>query len=105
MAASDEVLEARNRGLKALALAEKDKAFRVEPVRLKPFQSVKKKTPPSKKEKKLHQDESSVSRSLCFAANLSNKEKIEAFGHEWAEYPSSLFQPDENHPCGYAMRN
>ena len=104
MAASDEVLEARNRGLKALALAEKDKAFKVEPVRLKPFQSVKKKTPPSKKEKKLHQDESSVSRSLCFAANLSNKEKIQAFGHEWAEYPNSLFQPDENHPCGYAMR-
>lgn len=104
MAASNEVLDAKEKGLKALALAEEEQAFKVQPVRLKPFASVKKKTPTSKNEKKLHMDESDVSRSLCFATNLSNKEKIDAFAHEWAEYPCSLFKPDDNHPSGYAMR-
>ena len=49
-------------------------------------------------------DESSVSRSLCFAVSLSNKDRIDAFSYEWAEYPSSLFQPDNSHLTGYSMR-
>ena len=49
-------------------------------------------------------EESSVSRSLCFAVSLSNKDQVAAFSHEWAEYPSSLFQPDNSHPTGYIMR-
>jgi hypothetical protein len=54
VATSDEVLEAKERGLKALALAEEEKAFKVQPVHLKPFERIKKKTPPSRKERKLH---------------------------------------------------
>ena len=49
-------------------------------------------------------DESSVSWSLCFAVSLSNKDRIDAFSHELAEHPSSLFQPDNSHPTGYSMR-
>ena len=48
--------------------------------------------------------ESSVSWRLCFAVSLSNKDRVAAFSHEWAEYPSSLFQPDNSHPTGYSMR-
>ena len=49
-------------------------------------------------------EESSVSRSLCFAESLNNKDPVAAFSHEWAEYPNSFFQPDNSHPTGYSMR-
>ena len=49
-------------------------------------------------------EETSVSRSLYFAVSLSNKDRVAAFSHEWAEYISSLFQPDNSHPTGYSMR-
>ena len=49
-------------------------------------------------------DESSVSQSLCFAVSLSNKDRVDTFSHEWAKYPSSLFQLDNSHPTGYNMR-
>ena len=57
-----------------------------------------------KDKRTLHTEESSVSQSLCFAVSLSNKDRVAAFSHEWAEYPSSLFQPDNSHPTRYIMR-
>ena len=105
LAKSDEVIQAKERGICALSKAEKDNDFKVQPVKLQFFETSTKKTTATRKAKKnLHMDESSVSRSLCFAVSLSNKDRIDAFSHEWAEYASSFVQPDNSHPTGYSMR-
>ena len=105
LAKPDKVLQAKVRGIRVLSKAEKDNDFKLQPVRFQFFETSTKKTTATRKDKKsLHMDDSSVSRSLCFAVSLSNKDRIDAFSHEWAEYPSSLFQPDNSHPTGYSMR-
>jgi len=105
LASTHELIQAKERGLAALADAEKSNSEKVQPVHLKTFiEKVKKTASPALKSKKLYIEESAVIRSLCFAQNLSKKEKLDAFSHEWAEYPSSLFDPDDDHPSGYAMR-
>ncbi|KAG1676661.1 hypothetical protein GQR58_014156 [Nymphon striatum] len=35
---------------------------------------------------------------------VGQKEKINAFSHEWTKYPSSIFIPDVLHPAGFSMR-
>ena len=101
LATSDEVLQAKERGLRALSKAEKENDFKVQPVKLQLFEkSTKKPTATGKDKRTLHMEDSSVSWRLCFAVNLSNKDQVAAFSHEWAEYPSSLFQPDNSHPTG-----
>ena len=107
LATSDAVLQAKERGLRALSKADikKENDFKVHPVKLQLFEkSTKKPTATGKDKRTLHMEESSVSRSLCFGVSLSNKDRVAAFSHEWAEYPSSLFQPDNSHPTGYSMR-
>ena len=79
----------------------KENDFKVQPVKLQLFEkSTKKPTATGKDKRTLHMEDSSVSWRLCFAVNLSNKDQVAAFSHEWAEYPSSLFQPDNSHPTG-----
>ena len=105
LATSDEVLQAKERGLRALSKDEKENDFKVQPVKLQLFEkSTKKPTATQKDKRTLHMEESSVSRSLCFAVNLSNEDRVAVFSREWAEYPSSLFQSDNSHPTGYSMR-
>ena len=48
--------------------------------------------------------ESQVLRSLYFARNMTDAEKIEVFSHEWTNYPSSLFEPDHSLDQGFSMR-
>ncbi|KAG1649640.1 hypothetical protein GQR58_028793 [Nymphon striatum] len=51
--------------------------------------------------KEVIREESAVTRALCFAQNLSDEARTEAFSYEWLEYPPSLFEPEKN---GYSMR-
>ncbi|KAG1669339.1 Zinc finger protein 696 [Nymphon striatum] len=51
--------------------------------------------------KEVIREESAVTRALCFAQNLSDEARAEAFSYEWLEYPPSLFEPEKN---GYSMR-
>ncbi|KAG1655757.1 hypothetical protein GQR58_024336 [Nymphon striatum] len=51
--------------------------------------------------KEVIREESAVARALCFAQNLSDEARTEAFSYEWLEYPPSLFEPEKN---GYSMR-
>ena len=104
VAQSLELIEAKEKGLKALAKAETEDSVKVEPVRLKTFVEKVKKKSTLQQTKQLYIEESSVVRNLCFAESLGHKEKVDAFSHEWAEYPSSLFTPDELHPSGFSMR-
>jgi hypothetical protein len=34
---------------------------------------------------------------------VGEKERIDAFSHKWADYPSSLFQPDVDNPTEYSV--
>lgn len=105
VASSTELALAKEKGLAALELAEQTDAAKVDPIHLKMFHE--KKTKPVSKAstvKDLHHEEEDVMRSLCFAQNLDDTQKIDAFSHEWTRYPSSLFEPDKEHPCGFAMR-
>ena len=49
-------------------------------------------------------EESTATRGICFAQQLSDEERIEAFSYEWMSYPPSLFQPDTKIPGQYEMR-
>ena len=52
----------------------------------------------------MFQHESSVTRALYFAQGANDESKREAFCHEWAQYPTSLFEPDNHSPQGYSIR-
>jgi len=56
------------------------------------------------KAKKVYETKSQVLRSLYFAQNMTDAEKIEVFSHEWTNYPSSLFEPDHSLDQGFSMR-
>jgi len=63
-----------------------------------------KKAAPAAKAKKVYEAESQVLRSLYFAQNMIDAEKIKVFSHEWTNYPSSLFEPDHSLDQGFSMR-
>ncbi|KAG1664911.1 hypothetical protein GQR58_019607 [Nymphon striatum] len=105
LASTHELIQAKEKGLAALADAENSNSGKVQPVHLKTFiEKVYKTASPALKSKKLHMEGNAVIKSLCFAQNLSKKEELDAFSHEWAEYPSALFEPYADHPSGYAMQ-
>jgi len=99
-----ELIEARQKGMDALEKTEQSNAQKVDPVKLKTFVEKAKNKSSLKQAKERHAEERSVIRYLCFAENLGQKEKAEAFAHEWTKYPSSIFEPDALHPNGFAMR-
>ena len=85
-----ELVNAKEKGLDALERAEQANAENVAPVKLKTFvEKPRKKTTPDQT-KEVYKEERSVVRSLCFAENLGEKEKIDQFAHEWTNYPSSF---------------
>ncbi|KAG1664089.1 hypothetical protein GQR58_019989 [Nymphon striatum] len=97
---SMELIDARQRGLDALEKTEESKAKKVDPVKLKTFVEKTKKQPAQQQTKELYMEERAVICDLCFSEQVGQKEKINAFSHEWTKYPSSIFIPD---PAGFAM--
>lgn len=53
---------------------------------------------------KIYQDESSVSRVLCFFQASEEHKREAAFSDEWTDYPTSLFEVDPWVEHGYATR-
>ena len=53
---------------------------------------------------KVYQLESSVTHSLYLARVANDEYKLDAFRHEWAQYPTSLFEPDNYSPQSYSMQ-
>ena len=51
----------------------------------------------------LYQDETSVTRALCFIQGADEVTRNEAFSHEWCQYPPSMFKPDRDLKAGFAM--
>ena len=104
-AASSDVINARELGLQAMRKAEEEENAKIVPPNLTTFSS-RKKSAPTKAQTlvKIYQDESSVSRALCFFQSCDEHARNIAFLHEWTEYPASLFEVDPRVQGGYSMR-
>lgn len=104
-ASSQELVDARETGLAALARARSTNSEKIPTVKLATFAvKTKKSMPTALKAKKVYEAESEVVRSMYLAQGVDEAQKIEVFSHEWTPYPASLFEPE---PCldqGFAMR-
>ncbi|KAG1679024.1 Zinc finger protein 862 [Nymphon striatum] len=96
------LVDAKRLGLKAMDAATTTNADKIVQPKMETFATHLKKI--QKKidtVKEVIREESAVTRALCFAQNLSDEARTEAFSYEWLEYPPSLFEPEKN---GYSMR-
>ncbi|KAG1710412.1 hypothetical protein GQR58_002697 [Nymphon striatum] len=100
--AATTLVDAKRLGLKAMDAATTTNADKIVQPKMETFATHLKKI--QKKidtVKEVIREESAVTRALCFAQNLSDEARTEAFSYEWLEYPPSLFEPEKN---GYSMR-
>ncbi|KAG1666461.1 hypothetical protein GQR58_018881 [Nymphon striatum] len=100
--AAPTLVDAKRLGLKAVDAATTTNADKIVQPKMETFATHLKKI--QKKidtVKEVIREESAVTRTLCFAKNLSDEARTEAFSYEWLEYPPSLFEPEKN---GYSMR-
>ncbi|KAG1712145.1 Serine/threonine-protein kinase greatwall [Nymphon striatum] len=100
--AATTLVDAKRLGLKAMDAATTTNADKIVQPKMETFATHLKKI--QKKidtVKEVIREESAVTRALCFAQNLSDEARTEAFSYEWLEYPPSLLEPEKN---GYSMR-
>ncbi|KAG1681489.1 Retrovirus-related Pol polyprotein from type-2 retrotransposable element R2DM [Nymphon striatum] len=100
--AATTLVDAKRLGLKAMDAATTTNADKIVQPKMETFATHLKKI--QKKidtVKEVIREESAVTRALCFAQNLSDEARTEAFSYEWLEYPPSLFEPEKNE---YPMR-
>ena len=104
MAETTDLIYAKEKVISVLREAEAKNAIKIIHPKLSTFR--KKKTTKSKQiiSMQILKGESSVVRALYFTQNISSSARKMAFTHEWAQYPSSLFEPDVRLTQGYAMR-
>ena len=74
--------------------AEEDNSSKLVPPKLITFSTKKSAASKAQNLVKIYQDESSVSRALCFFQSSEEHTREAAFSHEWTAYPSSLFEVD-----------
>lgn len=105
-ATSLELIHAKEKGLSLLQEAEEHGYDKIKNCKIKTFTSHQQgKQSRGQQIQGLHKDESAVTRSLYLMHGLNDKEKEEAFSHEWAQYPPALFQPNNSVEQGYQMRS
>ena len=105
IASSQDILLAKERGITAMKEAEANGYDKITAAKVVTFATQKQmKKQKNKSVAKVYQHESSVIRALYFAQGANDESKLDAFCHEWAQYPTSLFEPDNRSPQGYSMR-
>ncbi|KAG1699858.1 hypothetical protein GQR58_005446 [Nymphon striatum] len=100
--AATTLVDAKRLGLRAMDAATTTNADKIVQPKMETFATHLKKI--QKKidtVKEVIREESAVTSALCFAQNLSDEARTEAFSYEWLEHPPSLFEPEKN---GYSMR-
>jgi hypothetical protein len=95
---------AHTKGLKAMKDAEERALMKVENFKLITFAPTKSQKTKNRSINRLYQDESEVTRALCFLQRAGEALRNEAFTHEWTCYPSSLFEPNSVADEQYIMR-
>ena len=103
-APSNDLIATRELGLEAMEKAEEDNSNKLVPPKLITFSTKKSAASKAQTLVKIYQDESSVSRALCFFQSSEEHTREAAFSHEWTAYPSSLFEVDPRVEQDYAMR-
>ena len=103
-ARSNDLIAARELGLEAMKKAEENNSSKLLPPKLMTFSTRKSAASKAQNLVKIYQDESSVSRALCFFQCSEEHTREAAFSYEWKAYPSSLFEVDPRVEQGYAMR-
>ena len=104
IASSQDILLAKERGIAAMEEAEINGFDKITATKVVTFTTQKQMNKTKNKPlAKVFQHESSVTRALYFAQGANDESKREAFCHEWAQYPTSLFEPDNRSPQGYSM--
>ena len=101
---STHLIRATQIGLEAIAASKSDNTGKIKPPNITTFGTKKKGSQVTDSVKHILKEESTITRALCFAQQLSDGEKIEAFSYEWMRYPPSLSQPDPKIPGKYEMR-
>ena len=84
--------------------AEENGADAIEPPELVTFIQKVKKPGRSQSLIKIYQDETAVTRTLCFFHSVNEETRCKVFSHEWTDYPSSLFETGPRLTQGYTMR-
>ena len=100
---STDLIKVHEKGLNAILTAEASGSDKIIVPKIITFVQKKTKTPPCKSLVQLYQDESAVTRALCFIEGADEKTRYEAFSHEWSSYQPSLFKPDAELKTGFAM--
>ena len=94
---STKLVEARKLGLEAMRAASISDAEKISIPKVTTFAAQQKKGKQKQDNVKvLISEENAVTRALCFTQDLSDEGRIEAFSHEWLEYPPALFDHDDN---------
>ena len=105
IASSQDILMAKERGIAAMEEAEANGFDKIKVTKVVTFATQKQMNKhKNKPTTKVYQYESMVTRALYFAQGANDESKLDAFSHEWAQYPTSLFEPDNRSPQGYSMR-
>ncbi|KAG1713897.1 Protein O-mannose kinase [Nymphon striatum] len=100
--AATTLVDAKRLGLKAMDAATTTNADKIVQPKMETFATrLKKIQKKIDSVKEVIREESAMTRALCFAQNLSDEARTEAFSYEWLEYLPSLFEPEKN---GYSMR-
>lgn len=103
-ATSADLINAREKGLEALAVARTD-SEKVARIKLSTFTAKLKKSMTMEiKAKKVYEEDSAVVRNLYFVQDLEEDTEVEVFDLEWMSCPFSLFVPDPSLDQSYAMR-
>ena len=102
--ASQDILMAKERGIAAMEEAEANGFDKIKATKVVTFATQKQINKHKNKPNTVYQHESMVTRALYFAQGANYESKLDAFSHEWAQYPTTLFEPDNRSPQGNSMR-
>ena len=103
-APSNELVDARAKGLQTMKSAEEQGLTTINHPKMITFAPKKTKSTTKQKLSKIYRDESDVTRALCFVQGAGEGTQHEAFSHEWTCYPSSIFEPSSTSEQDYVMR-
>ena len=98
-----DLVNAKSKGIQAMKRAEENGADAVRPPELFTFTKKVKKPAESQTLIKIYQDETAVTKTLCFFYGADEETRCKAFSHEWTDYSSSLFETVPRLTHGYTM--
>ena len=93
-AKSADLINAKTIGIKAIEDAAMQKSTKIEAPNIVTFSGKTSKVTKNKGDVKIYQDESAVTRALCFMQQVDDNTRHVVFSHEWSEYHSCLFEVD-----------